>query len=88
MNSKPLVHNNEFHLVNKNEIHKAVEELIEKLRLAAGSTDGFNLYKVVESYFVDLNKRHKINRLLHIDESYDYYGEKEQGRELKDKDAR
>ncbi|RHJ90157.1 hypothetical protein [Parabacteroides bouchesdurhonensis] len=84
MESKPLVHNNEFHLIKKSDIHKAVEVLVENLNLAAGSTDGFDLYKVIETYFTDLNKRHKINHLLHIEESCNYYGEKEQEHELKE----
>lgn len=35
--------------------------------MAAGSTEGFDLYTVVESYFTDLEKRKEINRLLHIE---------------------
>ena len=48
-----LIHNNEFHLIGKPEIRKAVGKLVESLNLAAGSTDGFDIYKVVEAYFTD-----------------------------------
>ena len=36
--------------------------------MAAGSVGGFDLYKVVETYMLDLEKRHEINELLHIAE--------------------
>ena len=35
---------------------------------AAGSTGGFDIYKVVEAYFTDLEKRKEINDLLGISE--------------------
>ena len=41
--------------------------MVESLDMAAGSTKGFDLYTVVESYFTDLEKRREINRLLHIE---------------------
>ena len=41
-------------------IHQAVEKMVESLDLGlAGSTTGFNIYAVVESYFTDLEKRKK-----------------------------
>lgn len=70
-----LIHNNELHLIEKNEIHRAVGKLVEALNLAAGSTDGFDIYKVVETYFTDLDKRHEINSMLGIGESCLFYGE-------------
>lgn len=76
-----LIHGNESHLINKREIRKATKRLVESLNLAAGSTDGFDIYKVVERYFTDLNVRHEVNSMLDIEESPDYYGEKEQIRE-------
>ena len=76
-----LIHGNELHLINKREIRKATKRLVESLNLAAGSTDGFDIYKVVERYFTDLNVRHEVNSMLDIDEGYDYYGELEQMRE-------
>ena len=42
--------------------------MVESLDLAAGSTTGFDLYTVVESYFTDLEKRREINRLLNLKE--------------------
>ena len=54
---KNLIHSNELHFIDKKRIHRAVGQLVESLELAAGSTTGFNLYAVVESYFTDLNKR-------------------------------
>ncbi|RHJ80009.1 hypothetical protein [Parabacteroides sp. AM08-6] len=77
-----LIHNNEFHLIGKPEIHKAVAKLVESLNLAAGSTDGFDVYKVVEAYFVDLDKRHEINCLLGISEDCQYLGAQEQLEEV------
>lgn len=58
---------NELHFINKERIHREVEKMVESLDMAAGSTKGFDLYTVVESYFTDLEKRREINRLLHIE---------------------
>lgn len=85
MKEKPLLHSREFHLIGKEEICEAVTRLVDTLQMAAGSTDGFDIYKVVESYFTDLDKRQAINRLLRIPEDEELYGEEvqqevEQGR--------
>lgn len=64
---KNLIHSNELHFISRERIHRAVEKMVEELDMAAGSTQGFNLYEVVESYFKDLDKRKEINRLLSID---------------------
>jgi hypothetical protein len=66
---KNLIHSNELHFIDKKRIHRAVGQLAESLELAAGSTTGFNLYAVVESYFTDLNKRREINRLLNPEQN-------------------
>ena len=63
-----LIHSNELHLVDKKEIHSAAKKMVESLNLAAGSTGGFDIYKVVETYFTDLDKRSEINRLVGIEE--------------------
>ena len=63
---KYLIHSNELHFISKKRIHKAIEEMVDSLEIAAGSTDDFNLYAVIESYFRDLGKREKINQLLDI----------------------
>ena len=76
MGKSQLIHNNEFHLISKAEIRKATGKLVESLNLAAGSTDGFDIYKVVDAYFTDLDKRHEVN------ESCQYYGEQEQVEEV------
>ena len=84
---KNLIHSNELHFIDKKRIHRAVGQLVESLELAAGSTTGFNLYAVVESYFTDLNKRREINRLLNpeqntceeTEEELKIYGRKKQG---------
>lgn len=65
---KYLIHSNELHLIDENKIHQAVEGMVESLGLAAGSTENFNLYKVVETYFTDLEKRKRMNHLLDIAE--------------------
>ncbi|MCC8199632.1 MAG: hypothetical protein LIP06_13990 [Tannerellaceae bacterium] len=70
-----LIHSNEVHLINREEIHKAITQMIDTLHVAAGSTDGFDIYKVVESYFTDLDKRHEINELLNIPQDAEYYAE-------------
>ena len=77
MGKSQLIHNNEFHLISK-----ATGKLVESLNLAAGSTDGFDIYKVVDAYFTDLDKRHEVNALLGIGESCQYYGEQEQVEEV------
>ena len=64
---KSLIHSNELHFISKKRIHREVEKMVESLDMAAGSTEGFDLYTVVESYFTDLEKRREINRLLHIE---------------------
>ena len=66
---KSLIHSNELHFISKNAfIHQAVEKMVESLDLAAGSTTGFNIYAVVESYFTDLEKRKEINQLLNLEQ--------------------
>ena len=40
--------------------------MVDTLHLAAGSTDGFNIYEVVKAYFTDLDKRKAINEMLGI----------------------
>lgn len=65
---KSLIHSNELHLINKERIHQAVEDMIESLEMAAGSTRGFDLYAVVETYFTDRDKRREINKLLNVEE--------------------
>lgn len=81
MGKNQLIHSNELHLIGTNEIRKATGKLVEALNLAAGSTDGFDIYKVVEAYFTDLEKRHAMNSLLDISEDCAYYGEEEQAAE-------
>lgn len=66
MERNSLIHSNEYHLISQPDIHRAVKALVEKLNLAAGSTTDFDLYKVVETYFTDLEAREKINKLLCI----------------------
>lgn len=63
-----LIHSNELHLIDAEKIHRAVEKMVESLGLAAGSTSNFDLYQVVEKYFIDLEKRKKINHLLGVTE--------------------
>ena len=53
---KYLIHSNELHLIDKAKIHQAVEKMVESLDMAAGSTSCFDLYKVVETYFTDLDE--------------------------------
>lgn len=66
---KNLIHSNELHFISKRHIHQAVKKMVESLDLAAGSTKGFNVYAVVESYFTDLEKRREINRLLNLEQN-------------------
>ena len=61
---KYLIHSNELHLIDKAKIHQAVEKMVESLDMAAGSTSCFDLYKVVETYFTDLEKKKQINHHL------------------------
>lgn len=63
---KYLLHSNELHFIDKEKIHQAVEKMVESLDMAAGSTSCFDLYKVVETYFTDLEKRKEINHLLRV----------------------
>lgn len=65
---KYLIHSNELHLIDAEKIHRAVEQMVESLDLAAGSTTNFDLYRVVEDYFKDIGKRRKINHVLGIKE--------------------
>ena len=59
---KYFIHSNELHLIDVDKIHQAVERIVDSLDMAAGSTCHFDLYKVVETYFKDLDKRG--NKLL------------------------
>ncbi len=68
MEKKAFIHKEELHLLDKQLIHNAVKDMANKLGLAAGSTQGFDLYKVVETYFEDLEKRKEMNSLLGIEE--------------------
>ncbi|MDR2969362.1 MAG: hypothetical protein LBV32_07130 [Tannerellaceae bacterium] len=79
---KRLIHSNEIHLLSEAEIKAAVRKMVEELGLAAGSMEGFDIYKVVQAYFRNLEKRHAINRALHIEEDPAYYGEEEQIKEV------
>lgn len=79
---KYLIHSNELHLIDKQKIHQAVERIVESLELAAGSTNNFDLYQVVEKYFTDLDTRSKINRLVGVAEEEEelagYFGLKQE----------
>ena len=57
---KYFIHSNELHLIDMDKIHQAVERIVDSLDMAAGSTCHFDLYKVVETYFKDLDKRREI----------------------------
>lgn len=76
---KYLIHSNELHLIDKEKIHQAVENIVESLNMAAGSTYHFDLYKVVETYFKDLEARRKINNLLGIVNAEENLEEKLEG---------
>ena len=52
-----------------------MKQVVDNLHMAAGSVGGFDLYKVVETYMLDLEKRHEINELLHIAEDASFYKE-------------
>lgn len=52
---KYFIHSNELHLIDVDKIHQAVERIVDSLDMAAGSTCHFDLYKVVETYFKDLD---------------------------------
>jgi len=78
---KRLIHSNEIHLLSEAEIKAAVRKMVESLGLAAGSMEGFDIYKVVDIYFRNLDKRHEINTMLKVVEDPVYCGEEEQIRE-------
>jgi len=75
MSTRPLIHSNESQLIDRSELHEAVSALVEQLGLAAGSTEGFDIYKVVEAYFTDLDMRYEINALLEIPQDGNFYAE-------------
>ena len=76
---KYLVHSNELHLIDVDKIHQAVERMVDSLDIAAGSTCHFDLYKVVEAYFKDLDKQREINCLLGIVNTEEELEEKMEG---------
>lgn len=76
MENKKLIHSNEYHLLRQSDIQKEMKQVVENLHMAAGSVGGFDLYKVVQTYMLDLEKRHVINELLHIPEDASFYYEK------------
>lgn len=63
---RKLIHCEESHFIHADKIHRAVGKMVESLDLAAGSSGDFDIYKVVEAYFTDLEKRKEINQLLGI----------------------
>lgn len=76
---KYLIHSNELHLIDADKIHQAVEGMVDSLDMAAGSTYHFDLYKVVETYFKDLEKRRIINRLVGVVDAEEELEEKLEG---------
>lgn len=76
MEEKKVIHSNEYHLLRRSDIQKEMKQVVENLHMAAGSVGGFDLYKVVQTYMLDLEKRHAINELLHIPEDASFYYEK------------
>lgn len=81
MERRQLIHNNEYHFISQPEIRKAAGKLVETLNLAAGSTDNFDIYKVIDVYFRDLNMRHKINKLLGIADNSAFLDKEDSGAE-------
>ena len=75
MENKKLIHSNEYHMLKQSDIQKEMKQVVDNLHMAAGSVVGFDLYKVVETYMLDLEKRHEINELLHIAEDASFYKE-------------
>ncbi len=67
MGNSRLIHANELHLISPEELKKATVKLVDTLHIAAGSTEGFNIYEVVKAYFTDLEKRKAINEMLGIE---------------------
>ncbi|MDH6305753.1 hypothetical protein M2459_002491 [Parabacteroides sp. PF5-5] len=76
MEKNQLIHRREFHLIKEEKIHDAVGQMVDSLGLAAGSTDGFDIYKVVKNYFTSLDRRHEINNLLDIPQDSEYFADK------------
>ncbi len=76
METKQLIHRKEFHLIDEEKICKEITQMVENLEMAAGSTDGFDIYKVVQSYFSNLEMRHRINELLDIPQDSEYFADK------------
>lgn len=70
-----LIHREEFHLIDGKKICEATGKMVDSLGMAAGSTDGFDIYKVVEAYFTNLEKRHRINELLDIPQGSEYFAD-------------
>ena len=67
MGNSRLIHANELHLISPEELKKATVKMVDTLHIAAGSTEGFNIYEVVKAYFTDLEKRQAINEMLGIE---------------------
>ncbi len=76
MAKNQLIHREEFHLIDETKICEATTKMVESLAMAAGSTDGFDIYKVVNSYFTNLEMRHRINELLDIPQDSEYFADK------------
>ena len=76
---KYFIHSNELHLIDMDKIHQAVERIVDSLDMAAGSTCHFDLYKVVETYFKDLDKRRVLNCLLGFVDTEEELEEKMEG---------
>lgn len=58
------IYSNDFDKIPTNDLNKAVESMIKSLNLSGGSVGDFDLYRLIQVYFQDKDKRRKINSIL------------------------
>jgi hypothetical protein len=58
------VYSEDYENISINKINKAVGIILKELNMAHGSVGGFDLYKLLQIYFKDIDKREQINHIL------------------------
>lgn len=61
---KDKIHSNDFDKISTNDLNKSVECMVNSLNLSGASVGEFDLYRLIQVYFRDEEKRRKINLII------------------------
>jgi hypothetical protein len=56
----------DYDKISVDEINKAVGTILKELNMNGGSVGGFDLYRLLQVYFREVDKRDQINKFLGI----------------------